>query len=286
MKKCCIGLCLLLAGNAVSENWRFYERLPNEEVVHLRECFKNPEKLKASLMSICISDHYIFSEEIPLFMEKFNITKDTLRLVLMKIIHESEKEAKWEPFSYEDPDELTYWKRGLMQAIIWLGVCADESAKEFLMEIAIDDTKGEVYRNMAVGAYIRSANAQQVKDALNRFLVETRVIPSSTYSYARAVYEEAEDDTAKREAIVSALTAAALAREEDRGHFARADKIFAEQDKVYAKSPQRKAALQQMNLLPPPEPVEKKSTSWKLPLLIGVLILGGGGVAWCCFRKR
>ena len=286
MKRCCyIGLCLLQVGRVMAMEWRAYERLPDDEVAHLRVCFKDPEKLKESLMYGFTSDHGIWPEEMPLFIKKFDISESTLRTVLMEIIRESAKAAQWKPVLHNfSQDEFVKEKCRLIRSIEWLSVCADETAKKFLMEIAVDETKGEVYRNMAVGACIRSADAKQVKDALHSFLVEGRVVPSSTYSYARAVYEEAEGDPLKREAIVNALTTAALAIEEDRGHFARADKIFAEQDKVYAKSPQRKAALQQMNLQPPSEPVENKSTSWKLPLLIGILILGGGGVAWRCFR--
>jgi hypothetical protein len=286
MKKCCIGLCLLLVNYAVAESWREYERFSEGEVAHLRECFKSSEKLKESRMACFTSDHSLWAEEISLYIEKFNIAKDILRTALMEVIHESEMEAKWEPFRPNDPEDLTFDKRRLMQAITWLGRCADGPTKEFLMEVALDGTKGEVYRNMAVEAYIHAADAQQVKDALTRFLVETRVIPHSTYLFAVRTYEEAEGDKQKREAIIAALTAAALEREEDRGYFAEADAHFARQDKAYAKSPQRKEALKQMNLSPPSEPVGNKTPPWKLPLLVGTIIFGGVVVAWRYLKRR
>jgi len=281
-----VGLCLFLVGNGIAMDWKYYKNLPDDEVAYRRELNKDPENLKYFFMNSFTSDHQLWPEEIPLFIKKFSITEDTLRTVLMEIIHESAKVSKWEPIRRDEPEELLFEKRRVYWSIVWLGYCADEMAKEFLMEIAGDDTKDWMCRIVAMESYLQRADAQQTRDALLRVLTEMRVKPSTTYLSAMRAYEEAEGDPLKREAIVSALTAAALAMEEDRGYFAQADAHFAERDKAYAKSPQRKAALQQMNLQPPPEPVEKKSASWKLPLLIGILILGSVGVAWRCFKKR
>jgi len=286
MKGCYVGLCLFLVGNGIAMDWKYYKNLSDDEVAYRRELNKDPVNLKHFFMHSFTSDHQLWPEEIPLFIKKFSITEDTLRTVLMEIIHESAKASKWEPIRQDESEELLFEKRRVYNSIIWLGYCADEAAKEFLMEIADDDTKDWRCRIVAIDSYLQRADAQQTRDALLRFLTEIRVKPSATYLTVMDVYDEAKGDTAKREAIVSALTAAALAKEEDRGYFAKADKLFAEQDKVYAKSPQRKAALKQMNLPPPPEPVENKSAPWKLPLLIGTLFLGGIVAAWSCFRKR
>jgi len=258
-----MGLCLLLAGNGVAQNYETYENYPDEAIAYIRERFKNSENLKASLMGNFTYDHFLWPEEVPLYMKTFGITEDTLRVALMGVIEESTEVTKWEPLRRDVQDELLSEKRRLMHSITWLRFCADKPTKEFLMEIAVDETKGEVYRNMAVGAYIKSADARQIKDALIRFLTEKRVVVYSTYLYAIAAYEEAGDDAAKRVAIVEALTAAALLKEEDRGYFAMADKDIAEQDKEYAKSPRRKAAFQLMNLPLPPEPKEQKKAWWK-----------------------
>jgi hypothetical protein len=242
--------------------------------------YRRQYELRSAMDSLSF-DEFLRPHEILLFKKKFDIADDILCTVLMDIIPESAKVAEWKPIRRDATDNLLSEKRRLMRSIEWLGVCADEPAKKFLMEIAFDETKGETYRDMAVEAYIRSADVQQVKNALNRFLVESRVLPSSTYSYARVAYEETEDDPAKREAIIAALTAAALAQEEDRGYFAEADAHFAGQDEAYAKSPQRKKALQQMNI-----PIGNKAPSWKLPLIIGTLTLGGGVAVWHYVRKR
>ena len=129
------------------------------------------------------------------------------------------------------------------------------------MAIVADETKGKIYRHLAICAYIYSADAQQMRNALARFLIEKRSDSFAIYQHAKEVYNTAENDAAKRAAIVEALTAAALVREEDRGHFAVADKEFAELDAEYAQSPRRQAALQLLGLQP-----EKKSflkSLWK-----------------------
>ena len=251
---CCIGLCLLFAGNGIAQDYETYENYSDEAIAYIRERFKNPENLKESLMHNFELDHFLWPEEIPLYMKTFDITGSRLCAALMEVIKESAEITKWVPLQRNLKDELSKEKNRLLYAILWLGFCADEPAKEFLMEIALDETKGESYRIWAVGACIRAADAQQMKDVLARFLIEKRVLVSTAHRHARVAYEEAGNDAAKRAAIVEALTAAALVREEDRGHFAAADKEFAEVDAEYAKSPRRQAALQLLGLQ-----AEKKS---------------------------
>ena len=251
---CCVGLCLLLLGNALAQEWSYLERLPDDVVKRMTESYKNPEWLKDSLARYFAGDHTLWSEEIPLFMKKFDVSEDLLRTALMEIIYEAAEVTKWVPLQRDLKDELSKEKSRLLESILWLGFCADEPAKEFLMDVALDETKGRSYRIWAVGAYIRAADAQQVKSALTRFLIERRADVYYTYLDARATYKESEGDTAKREAIVEALTAAALVREEGRGDFTAADKEFAEVDAEYAKSPRRQAALQLLGLQ-----AEKKS---------------------------
>jgi len=81
--------------------------------------------------------------------------------------------------------------------------------------------------------------ADDMKDTFNRY--------SNLYVYAMNVYEEAEDNPDKREVIIAVMSAA-LAKEENEFAFSKADKRFAEQSKEYAESPQRKAALERMNI--------------------------------------
>ena len=248
MKKHCMSLCLFWVSNAISQDLVEFRDLADEDVAYMQESFKKTENLRAALAGWFSQEHFLWPERIPALQQKFHITDDILRIALTGICQESAENVRWEPFQPDDPEELIGEKRRLMWSITWLGFCADEAAKELLMAIAVDDTKGEVYRNMAVGAYIRSADARQVGEALARFLVGTRVVAHSTYLYAMEAYDAAEDDPQKRAAIVSALTAAALEKEEDRGYFAKADEHFAGQDKGYAQSPQRKKALERMNM--------------------------------------
>ena len=268
MKKCCMSLCLFLAVHAIAESWGMYERLPDDVAEEIRESVKDPKILKEALVDCFAGEHFLWDREIPLYIKKFDIAEDILRAVLMEIIHESEKAAKWEPFRNEDTEELTEEKRRLRRSIEWLGFCADEPAKAFLMEIAADETKAKTYRITAADAYLRRADAQQVKDALIRFLIgDMRIDAYLTYLDAMEAYDAAEDDPQKRAAIVSALTAAALEKEEDRGYFAKADEHFAGQDTGYAQSPQRKKALERMNM-----PSGKQGAGSRLWLYAGVFL--------------
>ncbi|MCL1921228.1 MAG: hypothetical protein FWG50_09165, partial [Kiritimatiellaeota bacterium] len=62
----------------------------------------------------------------------------------------------------------------------------------------------------------------------------------------------AEGDPQTREAIAAAMSAA-LAREQDKDTFERADKMLSERSAEWAGSPQRKAALERFGKPPAPE---------------------------------
>jgi len=251
MKAYCVGLFLLLAGNAVSQDPPRFELYTDEIVTEIREYLKNPETLKKSLMDGFTSDHFPVWEEIPLYKQKFGIVDDTLRPILIDICREAAQVTEWKHFRRDNhPDELLDEKRRLYKSIIWLGYCADEETKRFLIDVATDDMKSDDYRIAAIGSYIQCADAQQTRDALIRFLVDTRIRPYSTYLQAMRVYDESEDDAQKREAIVASLIVA-LAREENKVEFAERDKMLAARNKEYATSAQRLAMVQRMSKLPP-----------------------------------
>ena len=292
---CIMGLCLvaqdLFASRGVA-GWEYIEWFAEGRVQQLQEEYKDTEKLERDFREFF--GDAMFISEVPMrFKRKFNVSDETMRTALMNIIHKCSTETEWGKRGWEL--EAGYpGKWFLDSAIEWLGVCADAETKQFLMDIAMDDTKWRLCRMNAIEAYLRSADAQETRDAIARFLTDDMreaIDPYCTYDGAMLAYGEAEGDVAKRAAIISSLTAAVQAREEDREHFAYADKRLAEQNKEYAKSPQRKAALKRMNIKPLKEPVrnkpvKNKSVPWKLPLLIGTLILGGAVVAWCCFKKK
>ena len=259
---CIGGLCLLLLGNAIAHSWTFYEKLSDEDVTYIQERFKNSENLRESLMSSLSLDLFLWDNEIPLYKEKFGITDDSLRTVLMNIYREFEHLGK-DGFSKEDSNELAKDKLRLRNSIEWLGYCADESVKRLLLDIANDDTKAECYRIYAVGAYYDCANAEDIHVGLPLLLASKNQNAPFVYRCAMYVYDETKDDTQKREAIL-ATVATALMKEENKEIFAGADGGLAARSKDYANSPQRKATLQRMNIPLPPELEEQKKPWWKL----------------------
>ena len=122
------------------------------------------------------------------------------------------------------------------------------------MDIVTDATKPERYRTEAVCSYMQCVDAQEIRDGIARiFSDEVRATSPSdifyhnVYNAAFMAYDVAENNTQKREVIITSLTAA-LEKEEDKFTFAGADKFLAERSKEYADSPQRKAALERMNI--------------------------------------
>ena len=268
----CIGLCLLLAGNVIpssddeiliSDVWYdIIYKHSDEQIARERERCKNSEVLKDDLASAFTMDVYIWDEEIPLYKEKFGIADDTLRTALMGIYEKVQHVGK-DPFSSDDPEEVTDDKRRLHYALEWLGYCADKSTKEFLKKVATDKTIDRVFRNQAIRAYLRNATAKEF-DWVTSLLADKSQNTSSIYSMSIEEYARADSDTKRRKAIASVLSAA-LAKEEDKYIFNYLDKDFAKLDKDYANSPQRRAALQRLDLpLPPDPPKEEKKPWWKI----------------------
>ena len=262
---CCVGLCLLLAGKALpsSDEWyRIIYEYTDEQIARERERCKNSEVLKGDLASAFIMDNYLWDDEIPLYKEKFGITDDTLRTALMGIYEEVQHVGK-EPFLEDEPEKITDDKRRLWCSLIWLGYCADKSTKEFLMKVATDKTKDKVFRSQAIRAYLRNATAKEF-DWVTSLLADKSQDTSYIYGMSIREYDRADGDTKRRKAIASVVSAA-LAKEEDKYIFNYLDKDFAERDKDYANSPQRRAALQRLDLpLPPEPPKEEKKPWWKI----------------------
>ena len=259
---CCIGLCFVLAGNVIpnSDVWDDMKGYSEEETARYRELYKNSETLKGDLMSNFTMDVFIWDEEVPLFKEKFGISDNILRAVLMDI-YESVKHVGKDPFRSEDSDEIRFDKRRLHSTLEWLGYCADKTTKDFLMKFATDTTKDNVFCSQAIMAYLRNANAKEC-DWITTLLADRSQNTSSIYQSAMDAYDEAVNDAKKRKAIV-AVVSAALVKEEKKHIFTHADRDLAERDKDYSNSPSRRAALQRMDLPLPPEPKEEKKPWWK-----------------------
>ena len=244
-----IGLCLLLAGNVLSQYMDLRSVSSGEALARLREEYKDPENLKKDLMSSFRMEPSIFSETNLSFKESFGITDDTLRTALMGI-YQSVQHLGGESVQMDEPLERFEDRRRLLHATQWLGYCADDATKRLLLDIANDDTNDNTYRTFAVIASVQCSDAQEVRDVLVRFLVDMRVTPYITYLYVTRVHDAAKEDSPKREAILATLMVV-LAREEDKNYFALMDKWLAERSKEYATSSQRLAMLQRMSKLPP-----------------------------------
>ena len=239
----------MLMGSTFTSPPSFFDEHKENDTAHYRERYKDPEKLKVDLMAGFASEIFVWKDEIPLFKQKFNIKDDVLRSVLMEI-YESAKHVGNVPISYEDSEEMLFAPKKLYNSIAWLGCCADQPARELLMRIATDDTVVKNYRVPAIMAYIQCADAQQMRDALVCFLVNTGLNAHGVYQQAIDVYDESKDDKRKREAILTTLIVL-LAREGNKVIFADMDKKLAVRSKEYATSAQRLAMLQRMNGLPP-----------------------------------
>ena len=260
---CCIGLCLL-ASDAASQ--RRIEDISDAEAAYLRDELKNPETLRMFLANSFSSNHPLWQDEIIPFKQKFHVPDEVLRPILMDIYKSVEHMGK-EPSSLDLLAEIYKsappveedgrrrmhnipWAvienhRRLRSSIIWLGYCADKPTKDFLMNLVIDDTKHGDIRGPALESYLRCANAQETRDGFIAFL-DKRLDISRVYRYAIIAYDEEQDDTEKRKAIVATVFAA-LMKEEDKKIFARADEDLAARSKEYADSPLRKAKLERMN---------------------------------------
>jgi len=225
-----------------------FERLKSEykDMTNLRTYFED------GLLRSPISD-----KEMLMFKQKFGVSDEIMLTVLTGIIRETAMKTEWEWGKSREDSYDVNWR--LLNAVRWLGVCADIKTKQFLMDVATDSEKLFDFRAYAIQAYMRRADAKEIRDAIARLLADDmRLVKNginsvaySVYTYAILAYDEAEGNTHKREAIIDSLTTVPLEKEEEKKTFVQADKWLAERSKEYAESPQRKALLERVNK--PPE---------------------------------
>ena len=244
-----IGLCLLLASNAVSQNVHATEILPYKGNATVRTNAKTEKTIKDELTGWFSIHRPIFSRDIQKYRNAPDITGDAMCAALIDI-YQSVQHLGDTPFQQGDSHELTEGKNRLRRAIEFLGHCADEPAKQLLLDIANDARKADTYRTRAVKASIRCADAQQVRDVILRFFFDNQLNPYGTYWNVISVYDESDGKSQKREAILATLFVL-LAREENKTRFAEMDKKLAERSTEYATSSQRLAMLKRMSKLPP-----------------------------------
>jgi len=229
-----------------------YLELPEQETKRLREEFKDKKKLRecfeqGGLLSIRSAE----PEKMMKIKQKFGVSDRAMQEVLMDIIHESSAKSGWKSHHDQGGSHDIYVANWFLHAaIIWLGVCADTEAKQFLMGIAADNTTDYYFRSRAIDAYMCRADAQEVQNVFARFLADDAgqtLRLFDIYCAAIRAYDVAKDDTSKREALVAAMSIT-LAKENNKDTFAYMDKFLAERSKAYADSPQRKAALERLNI--------------------------------------
>ena len=178
------------------------------------------------------------------------VSDDLLRRVLTDIY----SEAKATLEQTNDPYECMVNKLRRENAIRELGVCADNSTKAFLLDLAADKVADGFLRTIAIDAYLRAADAQEAMDVLLRFLVgEDRIASdmdrSEIFTYADTVWRESPPE--KKLAICEALQVG-LAHESTHWVFRTGDGWLCGLSPKYARSKERLAMLNQMYVKPAP----------------------------------
>ena len=142
----------------------------------------------------------------------------------------------------------------MIHVVLWLGVCADDATKTFLLKLAADTSKDGFFRTTALSSFLRNADAQEARDALLRFLVgKDRILSdmdrSEIYTYADTVWRESPPE--KKLAICEALQVG-LAHESTHWVFRTGDGWLCGLSPKYARSKERLAMLNQMYVKPAP----------------------------------
>jgi len=252
---CVAVVCLVMQGfTSAPQGWLdvyLDSHFPEQEVKRLQEDLKDTAELK-NFMRKLLGSHFKSHKEAVQFKRRFDVSDEAMQAVLLDIIRETSAKTGWKPSQLDDAEGIRIADWHLRGAIKWLSACAGVEGKKLLMDIVTDNAKNKDFRSVALHVYMRCADVQETQDTIARFLSDDMGTLTRFYIYHAAIqaYNDAEDISQKREAIVATLTAA-LAQEKNKDDFTWADKNLAERSKEYADSPQRKAALERMNN--PPE---------------------------------
>ena len=258
MKKVCvnmIALCLATTGcpsdGLPSMGWLdAYLTYPEQETERIREDFKDAAKLRECFSKKLLLTDSVTDTKIEGFKRKFGISDERMQSVLMDIIRESSAKIGWERYGMGDAMDMRAADMRLAWGFTWLGFCAEEEGKRFLMGVAADKAKDNEFRVRALASYLCRADEKETLDAVTRFLtgdMKGTVSPhySGIYRAAIRAYDKAADTPQTRGRIESVLSAA-LAEEDNKRAFMEIDSLLAERSAEWADSPQRKAALERM----------------------------------------
>ena len=130
------------------------------------------------------------------FKDSANVSDERLHAALAKIYHEAMMTLDM-PIKH-DAQTLAEAEQRRRSVVFWLGVCADDSTKSFLLRLAADMAQDSSIRMIAVASYLQSANVQETKEALVRFLGSggKGIDPLSVYAHASEIYDKANPDDA------------------------------------------------------------------------------------------
>ena len=219
-----------------------------------RESLRDDETLKACLGTRLWGDNDVVYEgwtpwDMALWFRRDagGLEDERLHKALVEIYREAESQTG------RDAKDL------MTRVALWLGVCADDATKAFLLEVAGDKTKDGFLRGTAVASYLRIADAEEAKDALIRFLVGGERLDDMTrlalYQNAQMAWHETES-VEKKAAILAALYAA-LSVESPPWVFRVGDQIVREMSPRYAASKERLVLLEKALARPFPERRER-----------------------------
>lgn len=173
---------------------------------------KLKERLTDGLLRYMVQKQF-FSEPIedvydPFSHELKEVTDEQFHRVLMEIYNEAEEKLlaltpntpEWEDNKYK-----------VIGVLVCLPLCGEIPVKEFLLEYAASQNNDSFNRAIAVASYLRTADTEEMRDVLLRFLIGDERMGddarSSLYLFAKDEWDSASPD--KKAAIVQAFYEAA-----------------------------------------------------------------------------
>ena len=260
MKNACVCVVvLLLVGNGVSQGWDdFFKDTSEGKIASWKEEFKAPENLRNALKKNLTSLRSVYPfHSISDFKKRFDVKDEDIRTALAEVYRELAH--KLASTTREENPSFDSDAHGCSQAVYCMGDFADEPMKRFLLGLAMDNTALMAPRGAAVGAYLRCADVQEVKEfCVSIFFCEKQRYPDYVRDAVMTYmpYEKEGEDGRKREVVLATLYVVA-AQAEDWAQFKRLDGFLrAREDKDYLTSHQRLALLKRHSASEPePEPM-------------------------------
>ena len=215
-----------------------------------RESLRDDETLKAYLKKRLWGDNDVMYEgwtqwDVAIWFRRDagDLADERLHKALVEIYREAESQTG------RDAKDL------MTRVAIWLGVCADDATKAFLLDLAADKSKDGFLRTIAIDSYLRAADANEARDALVRFLVGSDRMASDMdrsgiYAVAYTAWEGSSPG--KKLAICGALQVG-LAHETTHWVFCSGDRWLSGMSLKYARSEERLALLERMYAAPVPD---------------------------------